>query len=431
MEPDQQKMMQGVGVVAGPPRPDGHPSTGGESAQATPSEIENAADESARAREGAAKLPPLSLYVHVPWCLRKCPYCDFNSHQRPEVLPETDYIAALLDDLRTDLPYAQGRELVSIFFGGGTPSLFSAASFTTFLDEVHKIIPCAADIEITLEANPGTFEQERFNAYRRAGINRLSIGIQSFEPAQLLRLGRVHDRSEALRAADIARRAGFDNFNLDLMFGLPGQNLDAALADLRQALACAPTHVSWYQLTIEPNTEFYRRPPTLPGDENVADMQEAGITLLAEHGFVRYEISAYAQANRHSRHNRNYWEFGDYLGIGAGAHGKFTGADGAIHRTRKTLMPSHYLRGADGRLAQTRMIPVEELPFEFLLNALRLREGVPAALFSARTGLDLDAALGPALTRLRRDGLLVPGSTRLCTTPRGYNHLNTVLERLL
>jgi oxygen-independent coproporphyrinogen-3 oxidase len=376
------------------------------------------------------KLPPLSLYVHVPWCLRKCPYCDFNSHQRPEVLPEADYIAALLEDLRADLPYAQGRELVSIFFGGGTPSLFSAASFATFLDEAHQLIPFAPDIEITLEANPGTFEQERFSAYLRCGINRLSIGIQSFEPAQLTRLGRVHDRDEALRAADIARRAGFDNFNLDLMFGLPEQDMEAALADLRQAIACAPTHLSWYQLTIEPNTEFYRRPPALPDDERIADMQEAGIALLEQHGFARYEISACAQAGRQSRHNRNYWEFGDYFGIGAGAHGKLTAADGSIIRTRKTRMPQHYLRGAQGRLAEARTIAAAELPFEFLLNALRLREGVPAALFAARTGLDLDTLNG-ALARLRRDGLLEPDPAQLRTTARGYNHLNTVLERIL
>jgi oxygen-independent coproporphyrinogen-3 oxidase len=345
-------------------------------------------------------------------------------------LPEAEYVAALLEDLRADLPQAQGRELVSIFFGGGTPSLFSAASFATFLDETNQLIPFASDIEITLEANPGTFEQERFSAYRRGGINRLSIGIQSFEPAQLTRLGRVHDRDEALRAADIARRAGFDNFNLDLMFGLPEQDLDAALADLRQAIACEPTHLSWYQLTIEPNTEFYRRPPPLPDDERVADMQEAGIALLAEHGFARYEISAYAQANRASRHNRNYWEFGDYFGIGAGAHGKLTTADGSILRTRKTRMPQHYLRGAEGRLTEARVVPADELPFEFLLNALRLREGVPASLFHARTGLDLDV-LEAALARLRRDGLLVSDPAQLCTTARGYNHLNTVLERIL
>ncbi len=382
------------------------------------------------ARTGGS-LPPLSLYVHVPWCLRKCPYCDFNSHQRPEVLPEAEYIAALLEDLRCELPHVEGRELCSIFFGGGTPSLFSAESYAHFLTEVERLIPFAADIEITLEANPGTFEQERFRAYRSGGINRLSIGIQSFDPAQLVRLGRVHDRDEALRAGEIARKAGFDNFNLDLMFGLPEQSIEGALDDLRAAIGCGPTHLSWYQLTIEPNTEFYRRPPTLPDDEHIFDMQEAGIALLQEHGFMRYEVSAYAQNGRASRHNRNYWEFGDYIGIGAGAHGKFTAPDGSIRRTRKTRMPQHYLRGQEGRLAEERVIPADELPFEFLMNALRLREGVPSALFAARTGLDLEQAAGAALARLRRDGLLVDDPARLCTTPRGYNHLNTVLEALL
>ncbi|MDR2212169.1 MAG: radical SAM family heme chaperone HemW [Pseudomonadales bacterium] len=377
------------------------------------------------------RLPPLSLYVHLPWCLRKCPYCDFNSHQVPEHLPEAEYLAALLDDLRADLPHAQGRELGSIFFGGGTPSLFSAASFATFLEQTNKMLPFAPNIEITLEANPGTFEQARFRAYRAGGINRLSIGIQSFDAEQLKRLGRVHDRDEALRAADIAHGAGFDNFNLDLMFGLPQQTLAGALADLEQAIACQPTHLSWYQLTIETNTEFYRHPPPLPGDEQTADMQEGGIALLEQHGYARYEISAYAQAGRQSRHNRNYWEFGDYFGIGAGAHGKLTSADGGILRTRKTRMPRDYLRGADKRLAERTLIPPQELPFEFLLNTLRLREGVPAALFQARTGLNLDGSLGATLQRLRRDGLLDPDPARLQTTPRGYNHLNTVLDRLL
>jgi len=374
---------------------------------------------------------PLALYVHIPWCIRKCPYCDFNSHQRPDELPEAEYVQALLDDLREDLPLAQGRALGSIFFGGGTPSLFTAASFERFLRGARALLPFADDIEITLEANPGTFEQARFEGYRAAGINRLSIGIQSFDPGQLQQLGRVHDRDEALRAAAIARAAGFDNFNLDLMFGLPGQSQQAALLDLQQALDCAPTHVSWYQLTIEPNTEFHRRPPRLPADETLADMQQAGIALLAGAGFDRYEISAYAKTGRASRHNRNYWEFGDYLGIGAGAHGKLTTADGRVQRTRRTRMPKHYLASGATRVAERREVTTEELPLEFLMNALRLRQGVPARLFHERTGLEAQTVLGPALAQLRQRGLLDPDPLRLCASTRGYDHLDTLLQSLL
>ena len=287
-------------------------------------------------------LPPLALYVHIPWCVRKCPYCDFNSHAAGPNLPEDEYVAALLADLDQDLAQAQGRELTSIFFGGGTPSLFSASALGRILEGVERRIGFAGDIEITLEANPGTFEQAKFSAYRRLGINRLSIGVQSFQSAQLKALGRIHDGDEAIRAADMARAAGFDNFNLDLMHGLPGQDVAAALDDLRTAIAQAPTHLSWYQLTMEPNTVFWNQPPELPEDDTLWDIQEAGQALLAEHGFVQYETSAYARDNQRARHNLNYWTFGDFLGIGAGAHAKLSSADGQVRRSWKTTSSTTY-----------------------------------------------------------------------------------------
>jgi putative oxygen-independent coproporphyrinogen III oxidase len=373
------------------------------------------------------QLPPLSLYIHVPWCVRKCPYCDFNSHQREGELPEADYVQALLADLREDLAHAQDRELHSIFIGGGTPSLFSAKAYDTLLTECDKLLPFATGIEITLEANPGTAEQDRFSGFRAAGINRLSIGVQSFDAARLQQLGRIHDGSEALRAADFARKAGFDNFNLDLMFGLPGQTTAQALDDLQTAIGCAPTHLSWYQLTIEPNTEFFRRPPVLPHDDAIAEMQEAGMALLERHGFRRYEISAYSQSHRQARHNLNYWEFGDYLGIGAGAHGKLSLPEKQeILRTRKTRMPAHYLDPARAFTAESKSVPREELPLEFMMNALRLSAGVPTASYTARTGLPL-ASINEALASLRQRGLLTPDDNRIQPTPTGLLFLNELL----
>jgi putative oxygen-independent coproporphyrinogen III oxidase len=371
-------------------------------------------------------LPPLSLYVHVPWCVRKCPYCDFNSHAQQGELPEADYVARLLEDLQQDLPDARGRPLQSIFIGGGTPSLFSPEAYRQLLQELQQRLPFAADIEITLEANPGTAEQDKFAGYRAAGINRLSIGVQSFDAGQLKTLGRIHDRNEALRAAQFARAAGFDNFNLDLMFALPSQSTQQALADLEQAMACQPAHLSWYQLTIEPNTEFFSRPPVVPEDDAVAEMQDAGMALLQRHGYQRYEISAYAQPGRQARHNLNYWLFGDYLGIGAGAHGKLTLTDGSIVRTRKTRMPTHYLDRARNPLVERRSIARDELPFEFMMNALRLCEGCSSALFPQRTGLSL-ADIEPALHNLRQRGLLQPDPERLCASETGLRYLNELL----
>lgn len=382
-------------------------------------------------------LPPLALYVHIPWCVRKCPYCDFNSHQAGKVLPEAGYRAALRADLEQDLALVQGRPLVSIFFGGGTPSLFSAETIGGILEDVQARIAFAPDIEITLEANPGTFEQRRFQDYRAAGINRLSIGIQSFSDVQLQALGRIHGRDEALVAVAVARRAGFDNLNLDLMHGLPGQSAAEASADLRQALALEPEHLSWYQLTIEPNTEFYSSPPVLPEEDSLADIQQRGEVLLAGAGFEQYEVSAYARTGRRARHNLNYWQFGDYLGIGAGAHGKLTlPARDQIMRQWKTRLPTHYLdkQSTIGNLtthqnpfaAGQEVLAREALPLDFLLNALRLNDGVDARLFKERTGLSL-SALEPQWSALKQRGLIRDSADRLQTTALGRRFLNDVL----
>ncbi|MBV6289137.1 radical SAM family heme chaperone HemW [Pseudomonas sp. MAFF 301350] len=376
------------------------------------------------------QLPPLALYIHIPWCVRKCPYCDFNSHAATPELPEAAYVDALLADLDQVLGTVYGRPISSIFFGGGTPSLFSADALGRLLAGVEQRIPFAPDIEITLEANPGTFEQEKFKAYRQLGINRLSIGIQSFQQAKLQALGRIHNGDEAVRAAAMAREAGFDNFNLDLMHGLPDQSLDDALGDLRQAIALNPTHLSWYQLTLEPNTVFWNQPPELPEDDILWDIQEAGQALMAAHGYRQYEVSAYAQPGRAARHNLNYWSFGDFIGIGAGAHGKLSHPDGRILRTWKTRLPKDYLNPAKPFTAGEKLLTVDELPFEFLMNALRLTEGVDAELFAQRTGLALEQ-LAAARREAEQKGLLQVEPTRLVATPRGQLFLNDLLQYFL
>jgi oxygen-independent coproporphyrinogen-3 oxidase len=381
-------------------------------------------------RTALPQLPPLSLYIHIPWCVRKCPYCDFNSHTASPVLPEAEYIDALLADLDLDLPHVHDRELSSIFFGGGTPSLFSADALGRLLKGVEQRIRFASDIEITLEANPGTFEQVKFSAYRGLGINRLSIGIQSFQEAKLKALGRIHNGDEAIRAADMARQAGFDNFNMDLMHGLPDQSQSDALGDLQQAIDLKPTHLSWYQLTLEPNTVFWNQPPVLPEDDILWDIQEAGQLLLATNGYEQYEVSAYAQPGRAARHNLNYWSFGDFIGIGAGAHGKLSHPDGRITRTWKTRLPKDYLNPAKAFKAGEKVLSVEELPFEFLMNALRLTKGVDAALFRDRTGLSLDS-LAAARQQAEQRGLLHPDPTRLVATPQGQLFLNDLLQYFL
>lgn len=379
---------------------------------------------------GSFLLPPLALYIHIPWCVRKCPYCDFNSHAAGPTLPEEEYVDALLADLDIDLQHVHGRQLTSIFFGGGTPSLFSDRALGRLLEGVEQRVGFAPDIEITLEANPGTFEQAKFKGYRALGINRLSIGVQSFQEAKLKALGRIHDGGEAIRAADMARAAGFDNFNLDLMHGLPEQSIEDALFDLRTAISQGPTHLSWYQLTMEPNTVFWSQPPTLPEDDLLWDIQEAGQALLAAEGYAQYEVSAYAKPGKQARHNLNYWTFGDFLGIGAGAHAKLSTRAGRIQRTWKTRLPKDYLDPAKAFQAGERLLEADELPFEFLMNVLRLTEGAPAELFSQRTGLPLQQ-LEQARREAERQGLLQADPARLTATTKGQLFLNDLLQQFL
>ena len=373
---------------------------------------------------------PLTFYVHLPWCVHKCPYCDFNSHQARGLIPERAYVDALLADLEQDLPRVQGRSIDSLFLGGGTPSLFSAESLERLLSGLRACLSLGPDLEVTLEANPGTVERGRFTEFRDIGINRLSIGVQSFDDGQLQRLGRIHDRRDAIAAAEAAHAAGLGNFNLDLMFGLPGQTVEGALADITNAIALQPTHLSYYQLTIEPNTAFHHAPPALPDDETTDAIQRSALARLARYGYERYEVSAYAREGSRCRHNLNYWEFGDYLGIGAGAHGKLTDlATGRIHRIWKLKHPSDCLKraGTPAGIGGDQPIRETDLPVEFLMNALRLVEGVPAERFEERTGLPL-AALEPALSRARERGLLATDLARLQPTELGLRFLNDVLQ---
>ncbi len=378
-------------------------------------------------------LPPLSLYVHIPWCVRKCPYCDFNSHaQRNTSLPEEAYIDALIRDLTFELQHqVTQRPLHSIFIGGGTPSLFSAPSFERLLTTIDQLMGISADTEITLEANPGTFEQIKFAGFKAAGINRLSLGIQSFNDIQLKALGRIHSAENAMTAAKSAIQL-FDRVNLDLMHGLPQQTTAGALADLHQAISLGPEHLSWYQLTLEPNTEFHARPPTLPVDEALWEIQEAGQQHLAQAGFRQYEISAYARHQAMSRHNLNYWTFGDYIGIGAGAHGKvsYRSDEGLrIERHEKLRQPKAYLN-AINPTQKRQWVAQEELPFEFMLNALRLYDGVSIDLFEQRTGLSLQQLQKP-LTLARGKGLLMDNPDRLAPSAQGRLFLNDLLELFL
>lgn len=380
------------------------------------------------ATSAVAVVPPLSLYVHVPWCVRKCPYCDFNSHAQKGEIPEQAYLQALIEDLEQDLSFAGDRPIETVFIGGGTPSLMSGEFYFRLFEALRERLSIAPDAEITLEANPGTVEQARFEAFRQAGINRLSIGVQSFDPQQLRTLGRIHDPAAAHRAADAARAAGFDNFNLDLMHGLPDQTPEQALADLRAALEHQPPHISWYQLTLEPNTEFFSRPPDLPDDDRLWDIYQAGSALLREHGFDDYEVSAWSRPERASRHNLNYWTFGDYLALGAGAHGKISLPDGSIRRYWKTRQPDAYLGRIGSRTAGSEAIAPDERALEFLMNALRLKHGVEESLFVERTGLPL-TSVGVKLEELRRENLLKKG--RLQATELGQRYLNSLLERFL
>ncbi|WP_345198498.1 radical SAM family heme chaperone HemW [Kistimonas scapharcae] len=372
-------------------------------------------------------LPPLSLYVHVPWCIQKCPYCDFNSHTAKGELPERDYVNALLQDFETSLNAIQGRTLHSIFIGGGTPSLLSPSAYERLFSGLRQHIDFSDEIEITLEANPGTFEQDKFTGFRQTGINRLSIGIQSFQDDKLKKLGRIHHGEEAQRAVGMAFAAGFTNINLDLMHGLPNQSQDDALFDLKTALALKPTHLSWYQLTIEPNTVFYSKPPALPEDDTLWDIQEAGQALLAESGYQQYEISAYSQPGRQSRHNLNYWQFGDYIGIGAGAHGKLTLLEeGVILRNWKTRLPADYLNPAKPFEAGNRVLIKEDLPLEFMMNALRLHHGVDIDYFGSRTGIPYHEISEPIEHAIEL-GLITIKNKKILPTDKGSLFLNDAL----
>ena len=376
------------------------------------------------------KLPPLSLYVHLPWCVRKCPYCDFNSYEARGALPDLEYVAALLRDLRGELAHAQGRTIETIYFGGGTPSLFSSAAIARLLEGARAEGSIAANAEITLEANPGAVDAARFVAFRDAGVNRLSIGIQSFRNDKLRALGRVHDADQAEAAVATARAAGFANLNLDLMYGLPGDDVAGAVADLERGIALAPEHLSWYQLTLEPNTAFERRPPPLPDDDVVASIEEQGRALLAAHGYERYEVSAYARPGRRCLHNLNYWQFGDYLGIGAGAHGKVTlPAAGEIARRAKTRNPRTYVQQAGSAAAtgEERVAKRAQIALEFLMNALRVLDGTPIEMFEARAGQPA-AAIGAARAVAIARGWLGAEPDRLRATPKGLEKLNKLLE---
>ena len=373
-----------------------------------------------------AQLPPLALYAHLPWCVRKCPYCDFNSHERGSELPEKAYVAALVDDLDGLLPSVWGRRIGSVFIGGGTPSLFSPEAIDAFLSAARARLPVEPDAEVTLEANPGTAEAGRFRGYREAGVNRLSLGIQSFDDAMLRALGRIHSAAEACGAIEIAQ-ANFDNVNLDLMYGLPGQGLAAAGSDVAQALRFGTTHLSVYQLTVEPNTVFYRHPPALPEHNLCADMQLAAEEALAGAGFEHYETSAFARPGRRCRHNLNYWEFGDYLGVGAGAHGKISFPD-RVTRHERPRQPVEYLGSHSA--VRDRVVPPHELPFEFMLNALRLVEGFPTELFSTRTGL-ATAAIERTLRRAEEKGLLERDLKRIRPSERGRRFLNDLVSLFL
>jgi putative oxygen-independent coproporphyrinogen III oxidase len=372
---------------------------------------------------------PLSLYVHIPWCVRKCPYCDFNSHEAKSSLPQELYVAALLQELDHHLPLIPQRPLLSIFFGGGTPSLFSAQAIGQILEGIAKRVNFHPQIEITLEANPGTIDLVKFRDFHLAGINRLSMGIQSLQDDKLKALGRIHDAKTAMQAIEIAKKSGFTNFNLDLMYGLPQQSLEDALHDLRTALTFGPPHFSWYQLTIEPNTLFHHQPPALPVEDAIWEMQLAGQQLLQEFGLRQYEVSAYAPLERECVHNRNYWEFGDYLGIGAGAHSKITKA-GTVLRFAQVKNPRDYLELAKRQACEYKPISEKDLIFEFMLNGLRLCEGVTTELFMARTGVSL-ARIEPMLMEAKRRGLLRDEVGRICATERGKRFLNDLVGGFL
>ncbi len=378
--------------------------------------------------------PPLSLYVHIPWCVRKCPYCDFNSHGLREAAPPVDdYVAALLADLEQELPAVWGRTVQTVFIGGGTPSLFPAAAIERLLAGIRSRVNLRPGAEITLEANPGTIEHDDFAAYREAGVTRLSLGVQSFDDDRLVALGRIHDGATARAAAEAALAAGFESVNLDLMFGLPQQSVADALADLETAVGLGPGQISWYQLTVEPNTAFHREPPPLPDDDACWTMQQAGHALLAAHGYTQYEVSAHARTGHRCRHNLNYWRFGDYIGIGAGAHGKITDAGrDCVQRYWKVRHPRDYLKrvAAGTQTAERRTLSTEDAIFEYAMNALRLNTGFTPDAFESATGLPF-GRLSPMLARARDLELIAPGDTRVAPSERGRRYLDELVQLFL
>ncbi len=374
------------------------------------------------------KLPPLSLYLHIPWCVQKCPYCDFNSHALKGEVPHDDYVAHLLADLDADVHLTSGRTIETIFIGGGTPSLLSSEAMQNLLDGVRARLPVSPNVEITMEANPGTVEADRFSGYQRAGVNRISIGVQSFSAEKLERLGRIHGPDEAKRAAHLATGLGLRSFNLDLMHGLPDQTLEQALDDLRQAIALNPPHLSWYQLTIEPNTLFAYKTPVLPDDDALWDIFEQGDQLLTAAGYQQYETSAYAKPGYQCQHNLNYWRFGDYLGIGCGAHGKLTQPDGSILRTVKTKHPRGYMQGR--YMDKQHEVESKELPFEFFMNRFRLLEAAPREEFAIYTGLEESSIRQPLDEAIAKEYLLET-ATHWQITEKGKLFLNSLLELFL
>ena len=374
---------------------------------------------------------PLALYIHIPWCERKCPYCDFNSHENFDPSLENPYVDALLNDLDQQLGWTRDRELVSIFFGGGTPSLFSGDAIQRILEGIQQRLRVAENCEITLESNPGSAEARKYDAYRHAGVNRLSIGVQSFKTRHLSRLGRIHSGDEAIKAIALAQAAGFDRLNIDLMYGLPDQTIEDGLEDISKGIEHGIDHFSWYQLTIERNTAFWSAPPLLPTDDLIEPMQKQAEALFNAAGVAQYEVSAWSASGQRSIHNLNYWQFGDYLAIGAGAHGKVTDATG-VHRFNRTRHPKHYLEQFATPLTaplseQLRTIEPLDLPAEFMMNALRLKEGVDTTLFEERTALSQEV-VGPYLEEQRRLGMMVEDTTKLTATARGYQYLDTLIE---
>lgn len=381
---------------------------------------------------------PLSLYVHIPWCIKKCPYCDFNSHEIKNTLPEEQYIDSLILDLKTHTKAAQNRKVTSVFIGGGTPSIFKAKNIKRLIDAIRYELNLSNTAEITIEANPGTMDEDNFSGFLESGINRISIGVQSFTNSQLQKLGRIHNAENAVHAVDTAKQAGFENFNIDLMYALPQQDITAALHDIEQAVQRNPTHLSYYQLTIEPNTSFYRQPPSLPNTQESWEIQQRGMELLASHGYQQYEVSAYAKEGYQCLHNTNYWQFGDYLGIGAGAHQKLTRQNSSepmlntITRCEKPKHPQQYMRfineGTPNLVTHT--LTEEDAIFEFMLNALRLKQGFTKQHFELHTGLPIETINEPLQDQVA-EGLLAMNNDRIHCSERGYRFLDDVLQNWL